>query len=72
MEEEVSVRQPSPEAQPEVQPVIQSEGLETTPVNTEIVDGSAPTEEAAKSPISSPKTPPKSDSPVKSLRDIQK
>ena len=67
MEEEVSVRQPSPEVQPEVQPVVQSEDLESTPV-VEIT----PTEEPAKSPISSPKTPPKSDIPVKSPRDIQK
>ena len=68
MEEEVSVRQPSPE----VQPAVQSEGLESIPVNTEILDGSTPTEEPAKSPISSPKTPPKSNSPVKSPRDTQK
>ena len=72
MEEEVSVKLPSPEVQPEVQPAVQSEGVESTPVDTEIIDGSATAEEKAKSPISSPKIPPKSDSPAKSPRDVQK
>ena len=72
MEEEVSVRLPSPEVQPEIESAVQSEGLKSTPVDTEIIDGLAPAEEKAKSPISSPKIPPKSDSPAKSPRDMQK